>query len=449
MVHLDCIFSIFCCMNDALKDELVKEYRANFSVKKFIPGETIIPVSGKIFDEEEIVEATQAVLDGWWTDGRYSDLFEQRIAKWLGVKYACIVNSGSSANLVAVTALTSMKLGDQRLKPGEEVITVAAGFPSTVNPIIQNGLVPVFVDVDLGTYNANIERVKEAISPKTGAIMIAHTLGNPFDLQAIKELCEKYDLWLIEDDCDALGSLYNGKHTGTFGHVATCSFYPAHHITMGEGGAVFTNDARLFKIIESIRDWGRDCWCKTGKDNTCGKRFCWQLGNLPFGYDHKYIYSEIGYNLKATDIQAAIGVAQLKKLDSFVERRRHNFSVLYNGLKEFEKFFVLPEWLPNADPSWFGFLLTVRENAPFTRDAVVQFLQKKKIGTRYLFAGNLLRQPYFVERELEYRVVGDLTNTDRIMEGTFWIGVYPGLTDEMLFYVIDAFKEFFASVDHL
>ncbi|HYE59971.1 MAG TPA: lipopolysaccharide biosynthesis protein RfbH [Candidatus Kapabacteria bacterium] len=436
-------------MNDALKDELVKEYRANFSVKKFIPGETIIPVSGKIFDEEEIVEATQAVLDGWWTDGRYSDLFEQRIAKWLGVKYACIVNSGSSANLVAVTALTSMKLGDQRLKPGEEVITVAAGFPSTVNPIIQNGLVPVFVDVDLGTYNANIERVKEAISPKTGAIMIAHTLGNPFDLQAIKELCEKYDLWLIEDDCDALGSLYNGKHTGTFGHVATCSFYPAHHITMGEGGAVFTNDARLFKIIESIRDWGRDCWCKTGKDNTCGKRFCWQLGNLPFGYDHKYIYSEIGYNLKATDIQAAIGVAQLKKLDSFVERRRHNFSVLYNGLKEFEKFFVLPEWLPNADPSWFGFLLTVRENAPFTRDAVVQFLQKKKIGTRYLFAGNLLRQPYFVERELEYRVVGDLTNTDRIMEGTFWIGVYPGLTDEMLFYVIDAFKEFFASVDHL
>lgn len=432
-------------MDEQLKEALKKQYLASFGTKKFIPGESIVPVSGKVFDEEEMILGTEAVLDGWWTDGRFSALFEHRLAKWVGVSYACLVNSGSSANLVALTALTSAKLGDRRLKPGDEVITVAAGFPSTVNPILQNNLVPVFVDVELAYYNVNIERVKEAITPKTRAIMIAHTLGNPFDIDAIKELCEKHNLWLIEDDCDALGSLYGGKHTGTFGHIATCSFYPAHHITMGEGGAVFTNDSKLYKIIESVRDWGRDCWCATGKDNTCGKRFDWQLGKLPHGYDHKYTYSEAGYNLKATDIQAAIGLAQLKKLDGFVAKRRENFTALYEGLKKYENFFVLPKWLDKAEPSWFGFLLTPKDDAPFTRDQIVQFLQKKKIGTRYLFAGNLLRQPYFTDREWNYRVVGDLTNTDSIMQRTFWIGVYPGLTPEMISYMIASFDEFLAA----
>ncbi len=430
-------------MNDQLKGLLEADYREHFPVKKFIPGQSIVPVSGKVFDEHEIVNATEAVLDGWWTDGRFSASFEHRLAKWLGVSFACLVNSGSSANLIAVTALTSLKLGEKRLKPGDEIITVAAGFPSTVNPIVQNRLVPVFVHVDLGTYNANIEEVKKAISPKTRAIMIAHTLGNPFHLEAIAELCAKHDLWLIEDNCDALGSRYNGKKTGTFGQIATCSFYPAHHITMGEGGAVFTNDSRLYKIIESVRDWGRDCWCPTGKDNTCGKRFCWQLGTLPVGYDHKYTYSEMGYNLKATDIQAAIGLAQLQKVDSFIEKRKENFNRLFEGLKQYESSFILPQWEPSAEPSWFGFLLTVRTDASFSRESIIKFLQEKKIGTRYLFAGNLLRQPYFAERkDIEYRVIGDLKNTDIVMNNTFWVGCYPGLTSEMITYMIDSFKEF-------
>ncbi len=429
-------------MNDSLRQLLVEEYQKKNPTKSFVPGESTVPVSGKVFNEEEIIQATDAVLDGWWTDGRFSALFEHRLAKWLGVSYAALVNSGSSANLVALTALTSVKLGDKRLKPGDEVITVAAGFPSTVNPIIQNRLVPVFVDVELGHYNANIEQIKKAISPKTRAIMIAHTLGNPFDLDSIVELCKKHDLWLVEDNCDALGSRYNGKHTGTFGHVATCSFYPAHHITMGEGGAVFTSDPHLFKIIKSVRDWGRDCWCATGKDNTCGRRFTWDLGGLPHGYDHKYTYSEMGYNLKATDIQAAIGLAQLGKLDSFVEQRKNNFKTLYEGLKQFENVFVLPRWQDKAEPSWFGFLLTVKPEAGFTRDELVQFLQKKKIGTRYLFAGNLIRQPYFTEYHYEYRVVGELTNTDIVMNNTFWVGVYPGLTPEMIAYIIASISEF-------
>ncbi len=432
-------------MDDKLKQLLIEDYNARFLAKEFVPGVSAVPVSGKVFDSEEIINATEAVLEGWWTDGKYTAMFEHRMAQWLGVKYGCFVNSGSSANLIAVTALTSMKLQDKRLKPGDEVITVAAGFPSTVNPIVQNGLVPVFVDVDLGTYNANIEAIQKAISPKTRAIMIAHTLGNPFDLGAIKELCEKHDFWLIEDNCDALGATFNGKKTGTFGHIATCSFYPAHHITTAEGGMVFTNNSRLYKIIESIRDWGRDCWCETGKDNTCQKRFCWQLGELPYGYDHKYIYSEMGYNLKATDIQAALGLAQFAKLDSFVEKRRENFNTLYEGLKKFEEYFILPSWQKEANPSSFGFLLTVKDTAPFTRDEIVQHLQEKKIGTRFLFAGNILRQPYFVDRKIEYRVVGELKNADTIVKNTFWIGVYPGLTGEMLEYIIKMFEEFIAT----
>jgi CDP-6-deoxy-D-xylo-4-hexulose-3-dehydrase len=429
-------------MEESLKIEIVKEYQKKFPLKKFIPGESPVPVSGKVFDEEEILLATEAVLDGWWTEGRFTTLFEHKLAKWLGVKFASVVNSGSSANLIALTALASMKLGEKRLKLGDEVITVAAGFPSTVNPIIQNGLIPVFVDVDLGTYNINVEAMKAAVTSKTRAIMIAHTLGNPFDLKEVRALCDKHDLWLIEDDCDALGALYDGKHTGTFGHIATCSFYPAHHITMGEGGAVFTNDANLFKIIESVRDWGRDCWCQPGMDNTCKKRFEFQLGELPCGYDHKYIYSEMGYNLKATDMQSAIGLAQLKKLEGFIKQRTENFKKLYEGLKQFENFFILPKWLPEAEPSWFGFLLTIKENTLFKRDDIVRFLQKKKIATRYLFGGNLLRQPYFTDNKREYRVVGELKNTDVIMNNTFWIGCYPGINAEIIKYMIDCFAEF-------
>ena len=434
-------------MDEKLKQLLVEDYNFRFPKKEFVPGVSAVPVSGKVFDTEEITIAVESILEGWWTDGKYSAMFEHRLAQWLGVKYGCYVNSGSSANLIALTALTSVKLGEKRLKKGDEVITVAAGFPSTVNPIIQNGLVPVFVDVDLGTYNANIEEIQKALSPKTRAIMIAHTLGNPFDLGAIRELCDKHDLWLIEDNCDALGATFNGKKTGTFGHIATCSFYPAHHITTAEGGMVFTNNSRLYKIIESIRDWGRDCWCETGKDNTCQKRFCWQLGELPYGYDHKYIYSEMGYNLKATDIQAALGLAQFAKLDSFVGKRRENLNILYEGLKKFEKYFLLPSWQKEAHPSWFGFLLTVKDDAPFSRDEIVQFLQEKKIGTRFLFSGNLLRQPYFTNQDIEYRVIGDLKNADTIMKQTFWIGVYPGLTKEMLEYVIETFEIFLSTYE--
>ncbi len=432
-------------MEESFRQELVKQYQQRFPVKKFIPGESVVPVSGKVFDEQEIIEAVDAVLDGWWTDGRFSAKFENRLSKFIGVNYSVLVNSGSSANLAAITALTSVKLGERALKPGDEVITVAAGFPNTVNPIIQNNLVPVFVDIEFGNYNISIEELKKAISPKTRAIMIAHTLGNPFDLEQITELCSKNNFWLIEDNCDALGAKYNGKYTGTFGQISTCSFYPAHHITMGEGGAVFTNDPLLYRIIKSVRDWGRDCWCKTGKDNTCGTRFQCQLGGLPFGYDHKYAYSEMGYNLKVTDIQAAIGLAQLEKLPDFIEKRKHNFEVLYAGLKKYEKFFILPSWQKQADPSWFGFLLTIKPEAPFKRDAIVDFLNKRKIGTRYLFAGNLLKQPYFVERKIVYRKIGNLPNTDLVMNSTFWIGVYPGLSEEMLAYILKSIDDFIAN----
>ncbi len=429
-------------MEDALRQQIQAEYNKKFPAKSFVPGESSVPVSGKIFDAKEMINMVEAVLDGWWTEGRFSEEFERKLSHWLGVKQAILVNSGSSANLLAISALTSAKLGDRKLKPGDEVITVAASFPTTVNPIVQNKLVPVFVDVDLGYYNANVEEIKKAISPKTKAIFLAHTLGNPYDLDAIAAICKEHNLWLIEDNCDALGSIYNGKYTGTFGHIATCSFYPAHHITLGEGGALLTNDEILAKIIRSMRDWGRDCWCRTGNDNTCGMRFGWQLGDLPYGYDHKYIYSEIGYNLKVTDIQAALGVAQLEKLPDFVAKRKANFKTLYNALKKFEDYFVLPKWLDNADPSWFGFLLTVKEGLSFDRDTLVKFLLDKQIATRYLFAGNITKQPYFIDNKIEYRVVGELKNTDLVMNNTFWIGVYPGLTAEMMEYVAASFEEF-------
>ncbi len=429
-------------MDESLRGQIEAEYNKKFPPKHFVPGETTVPVTGKVFDAAEMISATEAVLEGWWTEGHFTEEFESKLAYWLGVKQAILVNSGSSANLLALTALTSHKLGARKLNPGDEVITVATSFPTTVNPIIQNKMIPVLVDVDLGTYNANVEQIKQAITPKTKAIMIAHTLGNPFDLDAIAAICKEHNLWLVEDNCDALGSIYNGRHTGTFGHIATCSFYPAHHITLGEGGALFTNDAILAKIIRSFRDWGRDCYCKPGCDNTCGMRFGWQLGDLPYGYDHKYIYSETGYNLKVTDIQAALGLAQLDKLEGFIAKRRENFTILYDALKKYEDYFILPAWLDNAEPSWFGFLLTIKDGVPFDRDTLVHFLHDKEIATRYLFAGNITKQPYFIENKVEYRVVGDLKNADIIMNNTFWVGVYPGLTKEMMEYIAKCFEEF-------
>lgn len=414
----------------------------------FNPGDRI-PYAERVFDEQEIAYLIDASLDFWLTTGRFADKFEREFAHFLGIKYCSLTNSGSSANLLAFMALTSPKLGDQRIKRGDEVITVAAGFPTTVAPIIQYGAVPVFVDVTLPTYNIDCTQLKDALSDKTKAVMAAHTIGNPFDLQTVKEFCDKHNLWLIEDNCDALGSKYllNGewKFTGTIGHIGTSSFYPPHHMTMGEGGAVYTNDSQLKRLIESFRDWGRDCWCPSGKDNTCGKRFEWQLGELPFGYDHKYIYSHIGYNLKATDIQASIGCAQLKKLPAFIEARKKNWKFLREGLSDLEDKFVLPEPTHNSVPSWFGFLLTIKKNAGFTRDEIVDYLESNGIQTRMLFAGNIIRHPAFDEmRKLGkgFKVVGELKNTDRIMKNTFWIGVYPGITREKAEYMIKKIREF-------
>jgi CDP-6-deoxy-D-xylo-4-hexulose-3-dehydrase len=412
--------------------------------KKFIPGETYIPASGKVVDEEELANLIDASLDMWLTSGRYGDEFEKEFSKFLGVKYSSLVNSGSSANLVAVTALNSHKLGDRRLKPGDEVITVAAGFPTTVAPIVQNGLVPVFVDVELGTYNIKVEELERAISSRTKAVVLAHTLGNSFNLSKVMEFAERYNLWVIEDNCDALGSKYDGKYTGTFGHISTYSFYPAHHITMGEGGAVCTNDLELHNIIRSIRDWGRDCICPPGKDNFCGKRFTQQHGELPMGYDHKYVYSHFGYNLKVTDMQAAIGVSQLKKLPRFIEKRRENYKKLYEGLKELEEYLILPEPTENSEPSWFGFPITLKENTKHDRNSLIKFLEERKIGTRLLFAGNILKQPLFTENKVEYRVVGELRNTDIVMNNTFWIGVWPGIDDEQINYILENFKTFYS-----
>ena len=421
--------------------DLIKDhYREAFPTKEFVPGETHIPVSGKVFDADEIVQLVDASLDFWLTTGRYAYRLERELAKFVGVRHSFLVNSGSSANLVALSALTSHKMGDKQLNPGDEVITVAAGFPTTVNPIIQNRLTPVFVDVRLDTYNIDVTMLDEALSPKTRAIMIAHTLGNPFDVEAVTSFAKKHDLLLVEDNCDALGSTYKGKRTGSFGDVSTCSFYPAHHITTGEGGAVFANKPALKPLIESFREWGRDCWCEPGDENTCGKRFDWQLGDLPHGYDHKYTYDHVGYNLKMTDMQAAVGVAQMGKLESFTEARKANWKVVREGLDSLKEFFMLPEPTPNSDPSWFGFPMSVRPETGIERLDLVLFLEDRKIATRLLFSGNIARQPAYLE--LPTRSVGKLENSDFIMNNTLWLGVYPGLTSEMLSYMIESVHEY-------
>jgi CDP-6-deoxy-D-xylo-4-hexulose-3-dehydrase len=427
-------------LRQQILDLVVEYHSAAFAEKAFVPGETSVPVSGRVFDADDISYLVEAGLDFWLTTGRFAREFEQAFARFWGLRYAMLVNSGSSANLLALSCLTSPGLGDRRLQPGDEVITVAAGFPTTVNPIIQNQLVPVFVDVDIPTYNIKVEQLEEALSDKTRAIMIAHTLGNPFDLDTVTAFAKEHNLWLIEDCCDAVGSTYRGKQVGTFGELATVSFYPAHHITMGEGGAVLTNKPALKKLVESFRDWGRDCWCEPGKDNTCGKRFDWQLGDLPYGYDHKFTYSHIGYNLKLTDMQAAVGVAQLKKLPDFIQQRRQNFTFLYEELENLESYFVLPKATPHSEPSWFGFPIAVRPEAPFTRNDLVRYLNEHKIGTRLLFGGNIIRQPAY--QDVNYRVVGDLQNADFVMNQVFWVGVYPGLNDDMLGYVSERMNHF-------
>lgn len=414
---------------------LVSEYtKYAHSEKFFIPGKSLVPVSGKVYNENEIRLLVDSSLDFWLTTGPFNMEFQNKMKKFLGINFVMTTNSGSSANLLALSALTSHELGDRSLKPGDEVITAASGFPTTVNPILQNNLVPVFIDSHIPTYNANVELIENCISTKTKAIILAHTLGNPYDVKEVVRIAKKHNLWIIEDCCDALGSTYDGKLVGTYGDLSTLSFYPAHHITMGEGGAVFTNNAQLKRLIESFRDWGRDCFCDPGKNNTCGKRFSWELGDLPKGYDHKYTYSHIGYNLKITDMQAAVGVAQLDRLNEFIDKRKKNFALLKEGLHNLEKFLILPEATKNSDPAWFGFPITIRENAPFGRYELLQFLSEKKIDTRPLFAGNIVKQPYFKNRK--YRIYGSLHNADVIMQKTFWLGVYPGLTKEMLDYVI-------------
>ncbi len=411
--------------------------------QSFIPGTSSLPYAGRVYDEKELISLVDSSLDFWLTSGRYTEKFEKDLAAFLGIHHCLLTNSGSSANLLAVSALTSKKLGKKRMHAGDEVITTACGFPTTLNPILQNNLVPVFLDVEKGTYNIQADRIEEAISEKTKAIIIPHTLGNPADLDTILKIVEKFDLWFIEDNCDALGSKYKGKFTGTFGHISTCSFYPAHHITMGEGGAVLTDDPLLKKIIASFRDWGRDCWCDPGCDNSCKKRFDWKLGDLPHGYDHKYIYSHIGYNLKVTDMQAAIGIEQLKKLPEFIERRKENFNILFHGLKKYKEYLVLPRPTPHSDPSWFGFPILVRDDALFTRDDILHCLEANKIATRMLFGGNLIKQPAY--SEMIYRSVGPLVNTDLVMNNLFWIGVYPGLTSEMCNYILAVFDAFFSN----
>jgi len=419
---------------------LVKDFYKAKQRDKFIPGKTPINYAGRVYDEKEMINLVDASLDFWLTSGRHALEFERRLANFLGIKYCLLTNSGSSANLLAISALTSPLLKERRLIPQDEVITTACGFPTTLNPIIQNNLMPVFIDVELGTYNIQVDNIERAISKKTKAIFIAHGLGNPVNIDKILQLVKKYNLWFIEDNSDALGSKYSQKYTGTFGHISTCSFYPAHHITTGEGGAVLTNDPLLKKIICSFRDWGRDCYCEPGHDNTCGKRFSWQLGKLPFGYDHKYIYSHIGYNLKITDMQAAIGCAQLKKLPKFIERRKRNFHYLYDCLEKYEKYFILPKETENSEPSWFGFPLLVKEKAPFTRNDIVNYLEKNKIATRMLFGGNLIKQPAY--NNVKYKIINNLKNTDLVMNHLFWIGVYPGITREHIKFITSIFHKF-------
>lgn len=426
--------------------ELVQQYAdVAYEPKPFVPGQTPVPVSGKVIGAKELQLMVDASLDGWLTTGRFNTMFEERLAKFVGVKYLITVNSGSSANLVAFSTLTSPKLGERAIQQGDEVIGVAAGFPTTVNPIIQFGAVPVFVDVDLATHNIDASKIEAAITPKTKAIMLAHSLGNPFNLDVVTALCKKYKLWLVEDCCDALGATYNGQMVGTFGDIGTLSFYPAHHITMGEGGAVFTNNAELKLIAESFRDWGRDCYCPPGKDNTCDKRFCWTKkelgGELPDGYDHKYTYSHLGYNLKISDMQAACALGQMDRVEEFIAKRRANFAYLKNRLASVAGFLQLPEATPNSEPSWFGFPLVVKEDAGVKRADLINFLEENKIGTRLLFAGNLTKQPYMAGRN--FRVSGELTNTDVVMNQTFWLGTFPGLGNEQLDYIADKLEEFF------
>lgn len=430
---------------DALRDQirdLVRQYaELAHAPKPFVAGQSPVPVSGKVIGTKELQLMVDASLDGWLTTGRFNALFEQRLAAFLGVRHAITVNSGSSANLVAFSTLTSARLGTRAIKPGDEVIGVAAGFPTTVNPILQFGAVPVFVDVDLATHNIDADKIEAAISPKTKAIMLAHSLGNPFNLDVVTDLCRRHKLWLVEDCCDALGATYAGRMVGTFGDIATLSFYPAHHITMGEGGAVFTDNAELKLIAESFRDWGRDCYCAPGKDNTCNKRFCWKLGDLPEGYDHKYTYSHLGYNLKITDMQAACALAQMDRLEEFIAARRANFAYLRERLQSCAEFLHLPEATPNSDPSWFGFLMTLRESAGVRRNDLIDYLEQNRIGTRLLFAGNLTRQPYMIGRN--FRISGALANTDVVMNRSFWVGVYPGLDRAMLDHTVHCIESFF------
>lgn len=425
--------------SESLRNQLISSFSSNIN-KKIVPGENYIPVSGKVITEEDVLWGIEATMDAWLTAGRFAEELERKLAGYFGSRFSLLVNSGSSANLLAFYALTSPKLGERALKPGDEVITVAAGFPTTVNPMIQFGCIPVFVDIDIPTYNINVHKLEEAITPKTKAIMLAHALGNPFNLEVVTALAKKYNLWLIEDDCDSLGALYNDKKTGTFGDLATVSFYPAHHITMGEGGAVLINNASLKKITESFRDWGRDCWCAPGTDNTCGKRFCQQLGELPEGYDHKYTYSHIGFNLKVTDMQAAFGLSQLNKVDQFITKRIENHAILYKMFKQYEDIFILPEPTAHSQPSWFGFMLTVRPESKISRNQLVEYLEQNKIGTRLFFGGNLLRQPAY--RDIKYRQFGEITNSDLAMNNSFWLGVWPGLEQEHYEYILKVISTF-------
>ena len=421
--------------------KLIKEhFNEEFPVEKFIPGISPVPVSGRSFDHKDIESLVDSSLDFWLTEGRFTDLFETKFSNFLNIKHTVPVNSGSSANLLAFSSLTSHKLKERAIKKGDEVITVASGFPTTINPIIQNGCIPVFLDCELGTYNIKIENLEDALSKKTKAVMLAHTLGNPFNLKEITKFCNENNLLLIEDSCDALGSKYEDKYTGTFGDMGTFSFYPAHHITMGEGGAVITNNPILNKVLESMRDWGRDCWCAPGEADTCNRRYDWQLGNLPYGYDHKYIYSHIGYNLKLTDLQASVGVSQIDKAEKFIKIRKENWETLFEGLKSLEEFFILPEKEKNSDPSWFGFALTVKQSAPFSRPDLINFLDQRKINSRFLFGGNILWQPAY--QNIEHKEIGNLTNSDTVALSTFWLGVFPGLTKEMINYVVESINEF-------
>jgi len=434
-----------------IKNEIFEKVRDYYKLvhqpakeSPFLPGKSRVNYAGRVFDEVEMVNLVDSALDFWLTHGDYANRFEQALADYLGIRWALLVNSGSSANLLAFMALTSPLLGERQLRRKDEVITVAAGFPTTVAPLVQFGAIPVFVDVDLENCNIDARQLNQALSPRTRAVMLAHTLGNPFDLEKVKDFCEANHLWLIEDNCDALGSTFKGRKTGTWGDIGTSSFYPPHHMTLGEGGAVYTDNPLLKKIMLSMRDWGRDCWCASGRDDTCGKRFSQQHGTLPFGYDHKYVYSHFGYNLKATEMQAAVGLAQLEKLPSFVQKRKENFAFLLDGMRDLENAFILPEATPGSDPSWFGFLLTLRENVSFTRNSLVQFLENRNIQTRNLFAGNLTRHPAFetLAEGQDYRIVESLTNTDRVMNDSFWLGVYPGMKREALAYIVESVHEF-------